>query len=377
MSSEIEKAEKLQEEIELKARNWWRWFWGTIAFLFTIYLSAKYLENYELSKSNTLDTKEGRANYLIEIKDTLSKVSPELVKYISNLSELSKESIKKKIHQEVSIAYEPVYSEGIKNFSDFHYSVSGEYIELYNTSADGARSYFKMEKKDNFDTLVYEMLFKSTNFDTHLKGAFTKINDFAIEEIVNNNNQLQKKVQTDLNISKTQTNFIVNDLLKMSSSDMKNRFNNEVSAGFRVGGVSSGAMIGAVASKQIAKMFTKKMATKVAIKATSKAAGAAVGATAGGVEGLVCGPGAPVCSTIGAVIGGVVGWFSTDAIVVKADEYYNHDKFEEELRVLIEEQQLQTEEELYEVYTRSLESINAESREKLESFKHIQNKEHL
>jgi uncharacterized protein YsxB (DUF464 family) len=376
VNDEIRNKEKILE-IEQRAKNWWKWFWGTIVFLLISYLALVYLSNYQDSQNYNVNTTKGRENYSAKMRDVIIAIKPEWAKYISNLSEQSKENIKEKIHKEVSAAYEPVYNEGIKNFSEFHYSVAGEYIELYNASADGARSYLKMEKKDNFDTLVYEMLFKSTDFDEHLKGAFTNVNNFALEEIAKNMTQLQKRIQTDLNTTSTETTYIVNELLNISEKDMKSRFKNEVSAGFRAGGVSSGAIVGAVASKQIAKMFTKKVATKVAIKATTKAAGAAAGATTGGVEGLVCGPGAPVCSTVGAIIGGVVGWFATDAAIVAYDEHYNGNKFKEELNFTIEQQQIKTEQQLYEVYTKSFDTINEENTQRLESFKHTQNKEHL
>ena len=376
MNTEIEINEKILAT-EQRAKNWWKWFWGTIVFLLISYLALIYISHYRNSQNYDVNTTKWRKNYSAKMRNTLLKISPELAKYISNLSQNSKENIKEKIHQEVSTAYAHVYSQGIKNFSEFHYSVSGEYIELFNASADGARSYLRMKKKDNFDTLVYEMLFKSTDFDKHLKGAFTTVNNFALEEIAKNMTQIQKRIQTDLNTTADETTFIIKELLNISEKDMKSRFKNEVSAGFRAGGVSSGALIGVVASKQIAKMFTKKVATKVTIKATTKAAGVAAGATAGGVEGLVCGPSAPVCSTVGAVIGAVVGWFTTDKFVVIADKYYNGNDFEKELKVMIEQQQVKTEQQLYEVYTKSFDTINKSNKEKLEIFKHKKNKEHF
>jgi uncharacterized protein YsxB (DUF464 family) len=374
-SNELDKV--VQKDAEQRARAWWRWFWITIALLLLAYMSALYLGNYKQSQNLDINTKEGRANYSQKMKSTLSQISPELLKYISALSKESKEKIRERIHQEVLAAYEPVYSEGIDNFTNFHYSISGEYIELYNASADGTRSYFKMQDKENFNLLVYDILFESTGFEKHLEGAFLNINNFAVKEILNNINKLHKKVQNDLNTTEEESRFLVAELLKISSLEMKSRFKNEVSAGFRAGGVTTGAFIGAVASKQIAKMFTKKLATKAAIKVTSKTAGAMAGATAGGVEGLICGPGAPVCSTAGAIAGAIVGWFATDAIVIKVDKYYHEDSFKKELRDLIEKQQLKTQEQLYEVYINSLEKINKESEDKLKSFKHTLNKEHL
>jgi hypothetical protein len=44
---------------------------------------------------------------------------------------------------------------------------------------------------------------------------------------------------------------------------------------------------------------------------------------------------------------------------------------------MIEQQQAKTEQQLYEVYTKSFDTINAENTQRLKSFKHTQNKEHL
>jgi len=360
----------------IKVKSWWRWFWGTIISLFVLYAAALYLENYG-SNNYDIKTEDGRKNYSKKMFLSLKKISPELEKYISNLSQQSKVDIKKRIHQEISVAYAPLYSQGIQNFSEFHYSVSGEYIELYNASKDGARKYLKMQKEENFDALVYEMLFESTKFNKHLKNAYTNVNNFAMNEIIKNVGKLHSKVQKDLNITKEQTLFLVEELLKIGQEDMEARFQKELSIGVHAGGLGSGAVIGAMASKQIAKMFAKKMATKAAIKTSSKLAGAAVGATTGGVEGLVCGPGAPICSSVGAVIGGIVGWFATDKIIVQADHYFNGDEFEKELKTMIEKQQQRTEEQLYKLYTNSIDAVNKVDKKRLEIFKHTQNKEYL
>ena len=372
----VDSIEEENKQVKTEIKNWWRWFWGTIIFLFISYVATLYLAEYG-SKNYDINTTQGRENYSKKMFETLKQISPELEKYISNLSQQSKKDIQEKIHQEVSAAYKPVYNKGIKNFTEFHYSVSGEYIELYNAGSDGVRKYFKMEKKDNFDKLVYEMLFQSNDFDKHLKNAYTDINSFAINELVSNMNRLNVKLKTDLNITNEQSSFLVEKMLKIAHKDMKERFENEVSIGMHAGGLGSGAVIGAMASKQIAKMFAKKMATKAAVKTGSKLAGSAAGAVVGASEGLLCGPGAVLCSPIGAVIGGVVGWFATDKIVVEADKYFYADDFKQELRAMIQEQQKLTEEQLYKVYTNSIDTINKVNQDKLKEFRNMQNKEHI
>lgn len=359
-----------------KAKHWWRWFWATIVFLCLLYFLAIYFQNYQTTNYD-LNTPKGRENYSHKMINALTQISPDMLKYISTLSELSKENIKSKIHQEISSAYAPIYNEGIKNFSKFHYTLQGEYLELYSASSDGVREYFNMQTKEDFNTLIYEMLFQSTNFEKHLKSAYSSVNTFAINEMVKNRNKLHVKMKNDLNTTDEQTLFLVNKLLKIGTQDMKSRFEKEVSIGIHAGGLGSGTIIGALASKQIAKMFTKKMLAKATIKSSSKLAGATAGATLGGVEGLVCGPGAPLCSTAGAIIGGIVGWFATDKIVIEADQYFNSSDFEKGLRRVIEEQQKQTEKQLYSIYTKSINTINAQDKKKLEVFKNTQNKEHF
>ena len=350
------------------SKSWWRWFWVTIIILLLAYLATFYIA------SNTdTDTKEGRANYLIQMQKTLKKISPELEKYIANLSEASKEQIKEKIDEEVAKAYQPVYDKGIDNFTDFHYSVKGEYIELFDSAADGSRNYLKMDKKDNFDKLVYKMLFKSVHFDSRLKEAYKNINSFALSEIDKNIDSIHKKVKSDLNVSDAQADFLIEQMFQMGVSEMKERFSNKIGNSFRATGIGGGAIAGALVSKQIAKIFTKKVATKLAVKGASKIAGSAAGAAEGGETGLLCGPGAVFCSSVGAVIGGVVGWFATDGVVAAIDEHYNANDFKDKLRSIIKKQQIETQNQLYSVYTTAIDEVNIQNKEKLETFKDEKN----
>ncbi len=362
-----------REKEKISSKSWWRWFWVTIIALLVVYLLMLFLA------SNTdISTKQGRKNYLNEMREVVQKISPDLEKYIVNLSEMSKENIRKTIHEEVAKAYEPVYTVGIDNFSDFHYSVLGEYTELFDTAADGSRNYLDMDKKDNFDNLVYEELFQSTEFDTHLKDAYKNINIFAFNEMTQNLDNLHKKVQNDLNVSDAQADFLIQQIFQMGISDMKERFSNKIGNSFRASGVTGGAIAGALVSKQVAKLFAKKVGTKLAVKGGTKVAGAIVtGAIVGAESGLLCGPGAVLCSPVGAVVGGITGWFMTDVAVAAFDEHYNKEAFKDEIRDIVNKQQIQTEEQLNSIYTTTIDEINIEDKDKLEEFKHKQNKDNF
>jgi hypothetical protein len=350
--------------------SWWKWFWITIFILLLVYIVTVFM-----ASNKKLELKNSRENHLQEMITTLRKISPDLEKYIVNMSDVSKKRIEERIDKDVTKAYESVYTKGIDNFSDFHYSVKGEYIELFAQAEDGSRSYLKLEEKDKFDKLVYEMLFKSTGFDANLKKAYKDINSFALSEMSKNIENLHKKVQNDLNVSDDEADLLIEQIFKSSVSDMKERFSDTFSKSFRATGVGGGAITGVLVSKQIAKVFAKKLATKLAVKGGSKVAGSVAGAAAGGETGLLCGPAAVFCSPVGAVIGGVVGWFATDAIVATVDEYYNADDFKNELRGIIKAQEMKTKKQLYSVYTMSINEINAENKKKLEEFKNRQNRE--
>jgi len=372
----VNKKENKDLTPEQKAKNWWRWFWATIIFLLIVYIGAVYLGAYG-SKNYDINTTQGRKNYSKKMIGILKEFSPELAQYISNLSEESKADIREKIHQEVAAAYEPVYKVGIKNFADFHYSVIGEYTELYYKGEDNAKELLTDKKYNNFEKMIYEKLFVSSDFDSSLKKAYVNIHTFALSEIASTVENLHTKVKNDLNISNEQATFLVEEMLRISTDDMEERFKNEVSIGMHASGLGAGAVVGAIASKQIAKVFTKKIATKAAIKGGSKLAGAGAGAAIGASEGLLCGPGAILCTPVGAVVGGVFGWFATDAAVMVGDEYFSRKEFEDDLNTTIKQQQDKMEQQLVEIYTNSIDKINKENQEKLEKFKHTQNKEHF
>lgn len=349
-------------------KSWWRWFWTTIVVLLIVYLGIFYL-----TANTDIKTKEGRVNYLHQMRETLNQFSPELEKYIANLSESSKKKIKEKINEEVARAYQPIYDKGIDNFTDYHYSVLGEYSEMFASASDKISN----EKKDKFRKLIYEKLFASVGFDGHLKEAYKNVNSFALDEINKNIDSIHDKIQNDLNVSNAQADFLIAQMFQMGVSDMKERFSSKLGNSFRTAGVGGSAVAGALVMKQVTKMFTKKVATKLAAKGASKIAGSAAGAVAGGESGLLCGPGAFLCSPVGAVFGGIVGWFATDGAVAAIDEHFNAEDFKNHLKGIVKNQQVQTQNQLYSVYTTTIDEVNIQNKESLDKFKHRKNGDNL
>ena len=369
---EREPREEREERIDEKKPgrgSWWSWFWLTIVILFVIFAAMQYFA----SKSMDLGTDTGRRNYLQEMRTQLEDEFPELLKYIDDLSRQSKERIRAAIDEEIANAYEPVYTLGIDAFVKFHYSVLGEYAELYNAALDGIDD----EKKDRIERLLYEHLFASTGFERNLKESLQRIDHFALQEISKEIDGLYGKIKRDLNTSDAQTEFLVQELFQAGTEEMKERFRSSIGNSLRLAGVGGTAMGGALLSKKMAKLFAKKALGKAMVKGGTKVGGTVAGAAVGAESGLLCGPGAILCSPVGAVIGGIVGWFATDAVAVTVDQYFNEEEFRSMLKRIVERQEKRMRDRLFQVYAGSIDEISTRNKERLESFKHRRNGEIL
>ena len=88
-----------------------------------------------------------------------------------------------------------------------------------------------------------------------------------------------------------------------------------------------------IMSKKIASKLFAKIAMKTSAQFFAKGAGSIlVGSFAG--AGSVFGP---VGTVAGAVVGGVATWFAADAVIIRLDEYFNRTDFENELKLIVDE----------------------------------------
>ena len=336
--------------------NWWKWFWATIIILMIAYIGLNITASQKL---NEMPKKQRQAKLETIFKKFKQKF-PEFVKLQQNLTKEAIENIKEVINKKIDAAYEPVYNQ-IDNFTDFHFSITGEYTELF-TLVFG-----------DVSNILQKHIFKPANFNKNLNEAFNDINKQTLSIIKNQLDKMKDKVKDKMDLNDDEVNYLFTNILQLTKVELTNRFNNIKNYMFKGFGLGSGAFAGAIiakmVSKNIAKVIAKKIATKLAIKAGTKVAAAGAGAAAGAESGFLCGPGAWLCSPIGAVVGGIVGWFASDKIIVEVDKYYNANDFKKDLKNLINQAKNQTKQTLYKVYTNSLIQLSNQNIKSIEKIK--------
>ena len=352
----LENLESSLEEKESinKRKNWWKWFWITIIILIIVYIGLNIVASKKLDNLS-----KNRTDAFTELMGKVQDKFPQLKQIFATMPEESKKSIKNSIDKNIDRAYVPVYKQ-IDNFSGFHYSVTGEYTELF------------MVLTGKIDKTIKEKIFNQANFDNALKNSLNTIHSDTNAVLKNYFHKISKDIQNTLEINEDETEFFMNKIIKFTENDMIHRFDNSLSLTFKGFGLAGGATAGVmtkIISKKMATAMAKKIATKAAIKGGTKIAGAAVGATTGAESGLFCGPGAWLCSPVGAIVGGTIGWFSTDKAAVEIDKYYNENEFKVDLKKMIDKQKQQTKQTLYKIYSISLNKLKKENQLSIEKIK--------
>ena len=211
--------------------------------------------------------------------------------------------------------FQPVYA-SIPTYADFHYSVWGQYAELW---AAGKET---LGLEEEIGSLMRKHLFE--DFETrhvqqieHLRKAYQQ----SVSGIFAQEGERLAG----------ETGQPLPEALQLTLDDAKRRMIVTLPA----------AATGSAAATAVVVAIVKPIATKVvastAIKAGAKGVGKATGiggtAAAGAVAGSFLGP---VGTAVGGVGGAVVGWLVVDYAVVRLDEYFNRDEFEAELRDAID-----------------------------------------
>lgn len=226
------------------------------------------------------------------------------------------------INLQVDKAFAPAYN-NIEAFADAHYSVIGEYTELF-LAATG-----QLEEK------IQQILFEG--LQQRLGLAWNQISKKFMDELADNfKADAEHHAAMDLVLDDMLGRFEASDLALKSS--------------IAAGSGAAGVMISKTISAAIAKKLVAVSAAKTAGKTTAKFAGTASFAGTGAIIGSFI-PGAGTAA--GGIIGGIVGWFLVDKAVVEVDEHYNRADFEKELAALIDEQKARVKSE-YRKYIESM-----------------------
>ncbi len=338
----------------------WRSFWITIILLAVIYLALIFKAHQNSPSTQPIQATRQETQHLQKI---LLENEPKILERLQENLVSSYEAIRKVIDYEIDQAFQPLY-EQIEPFSEFHYSVKGEYQELLSALSNETDKFFQ------------EHFFKPARFNYHLDLALKKIQNQSLEILSINSQRTIEKLQHELQLSKLQQQLL-SQLFHLSKISLTNLFKN-FSANLTQLARGAGATVGAaLIGTALSKAFTKKIATKLTIKTAAKTGTKFLGSSGATATGAQIGAafGGPIGAVIGGAIGAVAGWFATDAIIINIEELFTKDEFQKELRTLLDQQKQRVKEILFQRYQNLLNLLAQHQHQRLEDLKHKQLKE--
>jgi len=305
----IPETEELRPSKPRANQNLSRWFWGTIIILAALSILFTLLAKLRHHDDPSTEGGGGREQVT---KSGANELSGTLFGRILNKSnEAGLDIAKKQIGSLLDAAYAPVY-DAIPLYTDFHYSLPGEYLEL----TQAAIGDLGQEIQERLFAGHQQRLNQVMNLlDESFEKAYRKRLEISLGEALpaaSNGAVLGSLSQTAIEGAKTR--------IKVTAPV----------AGLVI--VGSAASLKA-ASALIAKKIGAKIAVKAAAKSGAKWAAAGSGAASGAIVCSWAGPGAGICAAGGAVI----AWVAVDIAVLNLDELMNREEFEENLKSLIDE----------------------------------------
>jgi len=322
-------------------------FWGTIIFLLLVYAGVMIYINRTAIFPNT------EKNLTKDLIQKIQQNSPYLIQIVQDSSNESKEQIRQLIDKEIEVAYKPLLDQ-VDNFTTFHYSVRGEYTEIYYILTN------------QFDELLRKELFEPANFDENIKDALNRINYSALQVINSSLTTTQTSFQTLLGLDKNATAMLFDDLLNFSVKDIILRYEINLTNSIKGVGTGGGALGGALLGKAIAKKLSQKTLLKGGTKLGAKVLVSAESALSTSTVGAL---GGPVGAFLGGVIGAVGGWIASDAAIIAAEKKLTSQEFKKELQKLLTEQKEHTKETLYKIYLNKVQSWEQNLTKQIEKVK--------
>ncbi len=244
---------------------------------------------------------------VVEIDNTV------LGRIFRQASESSISEMSEIIDDQLDIIYAPTYS-AISGYTSFHYSVRGEYTEIFGAALGTMSDDIEQRLFDGFEQRLAEA---SAFLDAEYSLAFKN----NLERL------LVSEIPEELRL------LPIGDLTRKAIDDAIGRAKVTVPVGAymaRAGGIYSTKVIAKAVASKLALKVSLKAGTKTLVKSTTLLGGAGAGAAVGAVLG-------PPGSVVGGIIGGVVTWFAVDAAVINIDEFFNREEFEADVAFMIDE----------------------------------------
>lgn len=210
--------------------------------------------------------------------------------------------------------FNPVYQQ-IPAYSDFHYSVWGQYAELLAAGAETLRL------EEEVGSIMRQRL-----FDGFVGRYATQTADLQVRyesAVADLFNREGRKIAAEQGAP-------LSEAAQLAFDDARQRMTVTAPAGSAAATVAVVAIV-----KPIAKKVVAATAAKAAAKGIGKASGIGSAALVGAAVGSSVGP---VGTAVGSVGAALAAWLTIDYAVVKLDEYFNRDEFVLELTSAIDEQ---------------------------------------
>lgn len=298
-----------------KSSLFWRSFWITILSIFALwlflFLKAEFLQD---KKTQVLQTQADDIQLQAQLQSLIALAPQEVQRHLD--SPKLQEDITKIIEEEMDTLFDKVIQQ-IPVYTDFHYSLTGEYIELWAYSQDEGGKYLKKH------------LFDAIEFDAQMQKSHQNIIDKIYRSLHLSLEDVSSSLYTQAKLSDKEQSAL-QKILELQIQSTLNRFENNFHTSLRTGGVVGAGVIGA--------LIAKKVGAKLAIKAGAKVGGALSAGASGFALCSPSGPGAIACG----IVTGVAGWFATDKVILEGDEYLHRKAFEQELHTLIQEEKNHT-----------------------------------
>ncbi len=329
--------------------KFWIAFWATIIVLAIIYFSAVYEASKEDSKVKVTDN-----GTVVVISDEIAKawkiIAPSIIVNIDDFINKTKSETDALIDEKIDAVFSPVYGQ-IPKFADFHYSVTGEYMEIVAALSQ------------DMGNRVQDILFNQVGFEGNLQSAFNKINEQSNEKISGAMGRINSDIQSKIGLGNNDMNLLTKTL-HLTIQDVKNRFSSLTYSTIRGTAGIGLTTTGAVLAKIMGQKLAVKVAAKTAVKTSVKEVGILSGAGSGAA---VCAVGGPLAMVACGLVGGIVAWVTVDKLIVEIDEHYNRKEFEQELRSMVDQQKQEIKQGLIKAYTTALTTIADEQKNKIKS----------
>lgn len=288
-----------------------RAFWGTIYFLIggTLFLLLASFTSSGDGRSQVQYGSDGQPGQAPRVYEIQSEV---LRRAIPRASQMTLEQMEQPVDAMLDRVFAPIYS-GIPAYTDFHYTVLGEYTELVGAVLVNSTSSIESMMFDGFGERMNAEL---TDIDSRFNNAFSR-NLLAVA---------QESLPPGVEISH----------LGPISSTIIDDISGRAMYTVPLASISSlgGASLAKLATQKIAAQLSAKLLVKSGIKATAKGASIMAG---GGSGALIGSAGGPIGSIVGGVVGAVATWLTVDKVIIEIDEYYNRPEFESDLKAAIDE----------------------------------------